>query len=96
MSTTISIQVLRGYISSSGTLLYQEPTEEEQYFNISEIRVDNNIVDNSFAIDLPPTLYEAIAVRTRILFLKSGYYKVRIKMGASYCEQEIIVEKTFE
>ena len=96
VSTTISIQVLRGYISSSGTLLYQEPTEEEQYFNISEIRVDNNIVDNSFAIDLPPTLYDAIAVRTRILFLKSGYYKVRIKMGASYCEQEIIVEKTFE
>ncbi|MDE6211346.1 MAG: hypothetical protein K2G42_05195 [Clostridia bacterium] len=93
VSSTISVQVLRGYISSYGTLLYQEPADAEQYFDISEIRVDNNIVDNDFAIDLPPTLYEEIAVRTRVQFLKSGYYKVRIKLGSSYCEQEIIVEK---
>ena len=96
VTSTISVQVLRGYISSSGTLLYQEPADAEQYFDISEIRVDSSIVDNDFSIDLPPTLYEDIAVRTRIQFLKSGYYKVRIKLGSSYCEQEIIVEKTFE
>lgn len=96
VSSKISVQVLRGYISSSGTLLYQELENGEEYFNISEIRIAGNIADNDYLIDLPPTLYEDLTVRSRILFLKSGYYKVRFKLGSSYCEQEIFVEKPFE
>ena len=96
VSSKISVQVLRGYISSSGTLLYQDLENGEEYFNISEIRIAGNIADNDYSIDLPPTLYEDLTIRSRILFLKNGYYKVRFKLGSSYCEQEIFVEKTFE
>lgn len=96
VSAALSVQVFKGYITSSGTLSYKEPDNAQEYYGISEIRVDSQYVDNGVTLDLPPTIYGAMSVRTKISFLKSGYYKVRFRLGSNWCEREIYVEKSEE
>ncbi|MDE7079951.1 MAG: hypothetical protein K2O95_07545, partial [Clostridia bacterium] len=88
----IDLQVRRGYVNSSGNLVYGAIENPQDYYVIQDTMVNNDSVDLPYTIDLPPTIYNSIPLRVKINFLKSGYYELRLNLDGKSCAFNINVD----
>lgn len=76
-------------LSSDG--FYKNATEDEAI--LTEIRIDNTVINNGAGIDLPAIVYKPIKIQCKINFLLSGRYRLRINIPGYSNEMTVTVNE---
>lgn len=90
-SKELSFEIRKGTVNSSGNLTYVSIAEIQEYYDITRILLAGQEVNLPYQVELPPTVYNNMQLRLRVMFKQSGYYQLTFNLDGKTCVREIYV-----